>query len=69
MVTASPSTAGRNSGMIAADRHRHAAGHPPGNVGAIPGVLGTYPDAGVQHVMAALEDREIDACLATAEAF
>jgi len=32
-------------------------------------VLGTYRDAGIQHVMTAPEDRDIDSYLATAEAF
>jgi hypothetical protein len=31
--------------------------------------LGAYCDAGIQHVMAAPEDRDIDGYLATAEAF
>ena len=40
-----------------------------GNVGAMRDTLGAYSDAGVQHVMAAPEDRDIDTYLATAEAF
>jgi len=40
-----------------------------GNVHGMRDVLGVYRDAGVQHVMAAPEDRDIDSYLATAEAF
>jgi probable F420-dependent oxidoreductase len=40
-----------------------------GNVGTMRDVLGAYRDAGVQHVMAAPDDREIDTYLATVEAF
>ncbi|HEY0185645.1 MAG TPA: LLM class F420-dependent oxidoreductase [Rhodopila sp.] len=39
------------------------------NVGGIGATLGAYRDAGVQHVMAAPDDRDIDTYLATAEAF
>jgi probable F420-dependent oxidoreductase len=39
------------------------------NVTTMRDVLGAYRDAGVQHVMAAPEDRDIDIYLATAEAF
>jgi probable F420-dependent oxidoreductase len=39
------------------------------NVGAMREALSTYRDAGIQHVMAAPEDRDIDTYLATAEAF
>lgn len=39
------------------------------NVNAIRNALGAYSDAGIQHVMAAPEDRDIDTYLATAEAF
>lgn len=40
-----------------------------GNVGTMRDALGAYRDAGIQHVMAAPEDRDIDTYLATAEAF
>ena len=39
------------------------------NVGTMRDALKTYADAGIQHVMAAPEDRDIDTYLATAEAF
>jgi probable F420-dependent oxidoreductase len=39
------------------------------NVGTMRDALGVYRDAGIQHVMAAPEDRDIDTYLATAEAF
>ncbi len=39
------------------------------NVGAMRDELAAYRDAGVQHVMAAPEDRDLDTYLATAEAF
>ena len=39
------------------------------NVSFLGDTLGAYSDAGVQHVMAAPEDRDIDTYLATAEAF
>lgn len=39
------------------------------NVGGMRDALGAYSDAGIQHVMAAPEDRDIDTYLATAEAF
>jgi probable F420-dependent oxidoreductase len=39
------------------------------NAGGLRGTLGAYRDAGVQHVMAAPEDRDIDTYLTTAEAF
>ena len=39
------------------------------NVGGARDILGAYSDAGVQHVMAAPEDRDIETYLATAEAF
>ncbi len=39
------------------------------NVGTMRDTLAAYRDAGVQHVMAAPDDRELDAYLATAEAF
>ncbi|MBS0641849.1 MAG: hypothetical protein JSS43_18455, partial [Proteobacteria bacterium] len=38
-------------------------------VGSMRDTLAAYRDAGVQHVMAAPEDRELDAYLSTAEAF
>jgi len=40
-----------------------------GNVGTLRDSLGAYRDAGIQHVLAAPEDRDIDTYLATAEAF
>ena len=40
-----------------------------GNVAAMRDALSAYRDAGIQHVMAAPEDRDIDTYLATAEAF
>jgi probable F420-dependent oxidoreductase len=39
------------------------------NVGGVRDALQAYSDAGVQHVMAAPEDRDIDTYLATTEAF
>src|SRR5450432_1925631 len=39
------------------------------NVAAMRDALAAYSDAGIQHVMAAPEDRDIDTYLATAEAF
>jgi probable F420-dependent oxidoreductase len=39
------------------------------NVGAMRDALRAYSDAGIQHVMAAPEDRDIDTYLSTAEAF
>jgi alkanesulfonate monooxygenase SsuD/methylene tetrahydromethanopterin reductase-like flavin-dependent oxidoreductase (luciferase family) len=39
------------------------------NVGAMRDAMRAYSDAGIQHVMAAPEDRDIDTYLATAEAF
>ncbi|MFO1025166.1 MAG: TIGR03619 family F420-dependent LLM class oxidoreductase [Acetobacteraceae bacterium] len=39
------------------------------SVGSMRDTLAAYRDAGVQHVMAAPEDRELDAYLSTAEAF
>ena len=39
------------------------------NVGGMRDALRAYSDAGIQHVMAAPEDRDIDTYLATAEAF
>ena len=39
------------------------------NVGGIRNVLSAYRDAGIQHIMVAPDDREIDSYLATAEAF
>jgi hypothetical protein len=39
------------------------------NVQSMRDALSVYRDAGVQHVMAAPEDRDIDTYLATAEAF
>jgi probable F420-dependent oxidoreductase len=39
------------------------------NAGGLRDALGAYSDAGVQHVMAAPEDRDIDTYLATTEAF
>lgn len=39
------------------------------NVAGMKDALRTYADAGIQHVMAAPEDRDIDTYLATAEAF
>jgi probable F420-dependent oxidoreductase len=39
------------------------------NVASMRDALGAYRDAGIQHVMAAPEDRDIDTYLATAEAF
>jgi len=39
------------------------------NVGIMRDALGIYRDAGVQHVLAAPEDRDLDTYLATAEAF
>jgi probable F420-dependent oxidoreductase len=39
------------------------------NVGGMRDALSAYRDAGIQHVMAAPEDREIETYLATAEAF
>jgi probable F420-dependent oxidoreductase len=39
------------------------------NVGTMRDALAVYRDAGIQHVMAAPEDRDIDTYLATAEAF
>jgi probable F420-dependent oxidoreductase len=39
------------------------------NVGSLRDTLGAYRDAGVQHVMAAPEDRDIETYLATVEAF
>jgi hypothetical protein len=39
------------------------------NVGGLRDELNAYRDAGVQHVMAAPDDRDIDSYLATAEAF
>lgn len=39
------------------------------NVGTMRDALAAYRDAGVQHVMAAPEDRDIDSYLSTAEAF
>ena len=39
------------------------------NVAGVRDILGAYSDAGIQHVMAAPEDRDIDTYLATAEAF
>ncbi len=40
-----------------------------GTVGEVRDTLEAYRDAGVQHVLAAPDDRDIDAYLATAEAF
>ena len=40
-----------------------------GNVGGMRDALAAYRDAGIQHVMAAPEDRDIETYLATAEAF
>ncbi len=39
------------------------------SAGGLRDILGVYRDAGVQHVMAAPEDRDIDTYLSTAEAF
>jgi alkanesulfonate monooxygenase SsuD/methylene tetrahydromethanopterin reductase-like flavin-dependent oxidoreductase (luciferase family) len=39
------------------------------NVGTMRDVLAAYSDAGIQHVMTAPEDRDIDTYLGTAEAF
>ncbi len=40
-----------------------------GNVGTMRDALRIYRDAGIQHILAAPEDRDIDAYLGTAEAF
>ena len=39
------------------------------NVGTLRDALALYRDAGVQHVLAAPEDRDLDTYLSTAEAF